>query len=52
MVHIEWTKSSMAEWVGAIFLTCKFLPNFDLKNMILTYTKDFSSNQSAKFARF
>jgi hypothetical protein len=52
MVHIEWTKSSMVEWVGVIFLTGKILPNFDLKNMISTYTKDFSSKQSAKFARF
>jgi hypothetical protein len=38
MGHIEWTKSSMVEWVGVIFLTGKFLPNFDLKSMISTYT--------------
>jgi hypothetical protein len=52
MVRIEWTKSSIVEWVGVIFPTGKFLPNFDLKNMISTSTKDFSSKQLAKFARF
>jgi hypothetical protein len=25
-----------------LFFTGEFLPNFDLKNMILSYTKDFS----------
>jgi hypothetical protein len=27
---------------GTISFTGMFLPNFDLKNKILTYTKDFS----------
>jgi hypothetical protein len=30
-------------FIGAsVSFTGKFLPNFDLKNIILTYTKDFS----------
>jgi hypothetical protein len=37
---------------NAFFPFGKISPNFDLKNMISTYTKDFSREKKPKFARF
>jgi hypothetical protein len=34
------------------YFTGEFLPDFDLKNMISTNTKDFSWKKSPKFAKF
>jgi hypothetical protein len=35
-----------------VFVWAKKIPNFDLKIMILTYTKDFSLKKLPKIARF
>jgi hypothetical protein len=37
---------------SSVCLLGKLLPNFDLKNMILTYSKDFSWGKWPKFAIF
>jgi hypothetical protein len=36
----------------SVSLTDEFSPNFDLKNMISTYIKDFSWQKMPKFADF
>jgi hypothetical protein len=38
--------------LGDVFCTSKFIPNFDLKNMISTYAKDFSWKKGPKFTIF
>jgi hypothetical protein len=35
-----------------VFFWDEISPKFDLKNLILTYTKDFSGKKWPKFARF
>jgi hypothetical protein len=45
------TRSSGLQSCSVSF-TGKFSPNFDLKNMITTYTKEFSQEKWPKFARF
>ncbi len=37
---------------GNFIFIAKFPPNFDFKNMILTYAKDFSWKKSPKFVKF
>ncbi len=37
---------------ASVPFTGEFLPNFDLKNMISTYTKDLLWEKWPKFARF
>jgi hypothetical protein len=48
---------SCYEWLlfhiyGGFFVIGKFSPNFDIKNIILTYTEDFSWKKWPKFVKF
>jgi hypothetical protein len=52
-IHLlEISKSFLRTLQGSISLIGEFPSHFDLKNMILTNTKDFSWKKWPKFARF